>query len=194
MKISMTITYSDDPLKAVAHAQAMEKAGVDQALIDIIGDDQTLHDIYHVDFSVSRIISSLDALQAAALPIVPHIVCGLYFGKIRGENNAVKIIADYDVEQVVIVSVMNLPGTSFQASKLPNADAVADIIAEARLAMPDIPISLGCARQRGNRQLEKLAIDAGINRMALPSDEAVEHAISLGLEVTYHDTCCSVSL
>lgn len=29
----MTITYSDDPLKAVAHAQAMEKAGVDQAWV-----------------------------------------------------------------------------------------------------------------------------------------------------------------
>jgi len=33
MKISMTITYSDDPLKAVGHAQAMEKAGVDQAWV-----------------------------------------------------------------------------------------------------------------------------------------------------------------
>lgn len=33
MKISMTITYSDDPLKAVAHAQAMERAGVDQAWV-----------------------------------------------------------------------------------------------------------------------------------------------------------------
>jgi F420-dependent oxidoreductase-like protein len=33
MKISMTITYSDDPLKAIAHAQAMEKAGVDQAWV-----------------------------------------------------------------------------------------------------------------------------------------------------------------
>ncbi len=33
MKISMTITYSDDPLKAVEHAQAMEAAGVDQAWV-----------------------------------------------------------------------------------------------------------------------------------------------------------------
>lgn len=33
MKISMTITYSDDPRKAVSHAQAMEKAGVDQAWV-----------------------------------------------------------------------------------------------------------------------------------------------------------------
>ena len=33
MKISMTINYSDDPLAAVAHAQAMEEAGVDQAWV-----------------------------------------------------------------------------------------------------------------------------------------------------------------
>lgn len=33
MKISMTITYSDDPLAAVANAQAMERAGVDQAWV-----------------------------------------------------------------------------------------------------------------------------------------------------------------
>ena len=33
MKISMTITYSDDPLEAVSLAQTMEKAGVDQAWV-----------------------------------------------------------------------------------------------------------------------------------------------------------------
>ena len=33
MKISMMITYSDDPRVAVEHAQAMERAGVDQAWV-----------------------------------------------------------------------------------------------------------------------------------------------------------------
>lgn len=33
MKFSMTITYSDDPREAVAQAQALEKAGVDQAWV-----------------------------------------------------------------------------------------------------------------------------------------------------------------
>lgn len=33
MKISMTVNYSDDPSKAVAHVQAMEKAGVDQVWV-----------------------------------------------------------------------------------------------------------------------------------------------------------------
>ncbi|MCP4756298.1 MAG: hypothetical protein GY866_36000 [Proteobacteria bacterium] len=42
--------------------------------------------------------------------------------------------------------------------------------------------------------MEKLAIDAGLNRMALPSDEAVAHAENYGLEVVYQNTCCSVPL
>jgi len=33
MKISMTITYSDDPRQAAGHARAMERAGVDQAWV-----------------------------------------------------------------------------------------------------------------------------------------------------------------
>ena len=33
MKISMTVTYSDDPLQAVAHVQALEKVGVDQVWV-----------------------------------------------------------------------------------------------------------------------------------------------------------------
>jgi hypothetical protein len=38
-----------------------------------------------------------------------------------------------------------------------------------------------------------LAIDAGVNRVALPSDEAVEHARGYGLEIRFQATCCSVS-
>jgi len=58
--------------------------------------------------------------------------------------------------------------------------------------MPDTLISLGCARPRGSRRLEVLAVDAGVNRMALPSDEAVERARSYGLDIRYQKTCCSV--
>ena len=173
-------------------AIALKSVGVDQALIDIIGDDQTLHQVCHAGFGISRIVSSLAALQLAEIPIVPHLVCGLHFGQIRGEKNAIQILSDFQVEQIVILSVMHLPGTSLLFKKGPGASAVADIIAETRLAKPDTPISLGCARPRGNRDMEKLAIDAGINRMALPSDEAIEYAGTKGLAIRYHDMCCSV--
>jgi hypothetical protein len=70
---------------------------------------------------------------------------------------------------------------------------VAEIIADVRLAMPKVPISLGCARRRGESRMEVLAIDAGVNRLALPSEEALKRAQAYGLNVRYQNTCCSVS-
>jgi len=174
-------------------AVSLKAAGVDQALLDVIGDDETYRAVYHVDFGIERIVSTLESLETVRLPVVPHIVCGLHHGEIRGERKAVKIISGFDVKQVVIVSLMRVPGTPcFDASPL-KAEAVAAIIAETRLTRPGAEINLGCARQRGNSRMELLAIDAGVNRMALPSDEAVARARDYGLEIRFQRTCCSVS-
>jgi hypothetical protein len=173
-------------------AAGLKQAGADQALVDVIGDGETLRRIYHVPFGVERIVSGLDALQKAGLPIVPHVVCGIDHGRMRGEEKAIEIIARFKVAQVVILSLMGIPGTPLHQARPPCAEEVAELIALARFKMPGTPISLGCARPRGNRLLEVLAVDAGVNRMALPSDEAVERARAYGLDISYQKTCCSV--
>jgi hypothetical protein len=38
-----------------------------------------------------------------------------------------------------------------------------------------------------------LALKAGINRIAMPAEEAVEKAREMGLETEFHKTCCSKS-
>ena len=173
-------------------ARRLKGAGVDQALIDVVGDEDTYRSVCHLPFGTSGIRSSLEALAGAGLEIVPHVVCGLHFGEIRGEMRALQAIARFPVAQLVVVSVMKVRKAAGRFAQ-PAAEDIADLIAEARFLMPAVPISLGCARQRGNRRLERLAIDAGVNRMALPSDEAVGHARSYGLEVRLQATCCSVS-
>ena len=174
-------------------ARRLKQAGVDQALIDVIGDDETFKKIYHVPFGIYRIIDTLDALCSANLDIVPHIVCGLHSGTIKGEKKAIEIIANYPIRQIVIVSLMKLAGSKASTPAMPSAESVAEIIAEARLAKPDASISLGCARQRGNRDIELLAIEAGVDRLALPSDEAIEKAQFYGLTTRFQPTCCSVA-
>jgi hypothetical protein len=173
-------------------AAGLKQAGVDQALVDVVGDDETLQRIYHVPFGVERIVAGLDALQKAGLPVVPHIVCGLDYGRMRGEQQALDIVARFAIEQVVILSLMGIPGTPVQRVSPPRAEEVAGLIAMARLRMPRTPISLGCARPRGNDRLDVLAIDAGVSRMALPSDAAIERAQAYGLDIRYQKSCCSV--
>jgi hypothetical protein len=172
-------------------AAGLKRARVDQALVDVIGDDETLQRIYRVPFGVERVVAGLEALRVAGLPVVPHIVCGIDHGRMKGERKALEILASFQVEQVVILSLMGLPGTPLQRAKPPEAEAVAELMALARFKMPKTSISLGCARPRGNTRLEVLAVDAGVNRMALPSAEALERARSYGLEIRYQKTCCS---
>ncbi len=76
----------------------------------------------------------------------------------------------------------------------PSPDSVAFFIAQARLELPHLEAGLGCARPRGSysRELDVLAIKAGINSLALPSDRALAEAESRGLEIVYQETCCSL--
>jgi uncharacterized radical SAM superfamily protein len=173
-------------------ALGLKQAGVDQALIDVIGDDDTFRSVFHLPFGVDRIEAAMAALQRAQIPMVPHIICGIHYGEMRGEKRAVAMISRFRIDQVAIVSLMTIPGTPMAKMLSPAPEAVADIIAEARLALPKVPVSLGCARQRGNRRLELLAIEAGINHLALPSEAAVAKAASYGLDIHYQATCCSV--
>ncbi|MBN1103141.1 MAG: radical SAM protein [Deltaproteobacteria bacterium] len=174
-------------------ASRLKAAGVDQALLDVVGDDETYRSVCHVPFGVSRIASSLEALQMAGLPAVPHIVCGLDHGRMNGERRALEMISCFGVEQVVIVSLMQNAGDRWATAQVRPED-VADLIAEARFRMPHVKLSLGCARQRGNTQMEILALEAGVSRMALPSEEAIRWAEEQGLDISYQRTCCSVSM
>ena len=110
----------------------------------------------------------------------------------KGEWHAVEMISRFNVEQMVIVSLMNTRRTPLWKVASPRAEEVAEIIAEAKIKMPAVSVSMGCARERGNLEMELLAIGAGINRMALPSEEAVKRAETHGLQIRYQKTCCSL--
>jgi uncharacterized radical SAM superfamily protein len=77
--------------------------------------------------------------------------------------------------------------------KPPSPKTILNVIVEARLMMPNIPIVLGCARPKGyHRTLtDILAVEAGINAIAFPSNEAIEKAEKLGLEIIFSEVCCS---
>ena len=77
----------------------------------------------------------------------------------------------------------------------PEPEMVARFVAAARLMIPDAPLALSCARPPGQHRMETdiLALDAGINRIAMPAEEAVQKAREMGLDVEFYKTCCSKS-
>lgn len=175
-------------------ARELKAAGVDQALVDVIGDDATARDVYHLEGGTATIRCTLNALSSAGLEIVPHVLFGLYYGQERGETGALEILREYPLNQYVVVVIMPAKGTPMAEVQPPRPERVARFLARARCDLPALRASLGCARPRGrySRELEVLAVRAGVNALALPSDRALQEAELRGLEIIYRETCCSL--
>jgi uncharacterized radical SAM superfamily protein len=174
-------------------AREIKNTGVDQVLLDVIGSDETYERILHIQGGLARLQRTLDVLAAVDIPVVPHIICGLHNGQMLGEARALEMLAPLQPRLLVLISFMGLPHTPMRDVPPPSAEAVADILCLARLHLPKTEISLGCARPRGNHLLETLAVDGGVNRLVLPSDEARQRAVYYGLTIEYSKTCCSVT-
>ena len=178
----------------VGAAKGLKKAGVSQAVVDVIGDDSTVRDIYHMKEGVTAIRRTLDSLAEAGLEIIPHILYGLHFGKEKGEGAALEMLAGYPLSRYVVVVLMPFRGTPMEHVTPPEPELAAAFIAKARLRLPELKAGLGCARPRGRYrwELDDLAVRAGINSLALPSDKALQRAQQMGLEIAYYETCCSL--
>jgi lipoyl synthase len=175
-------------------AHAIRDAGVDQALVDVIGDDSTAREVYHLDGGTLTIRRTLDALAAAGMEIVPHVLFGLHYGMERGEAAALTMLKEYPLNQYVVVVIMPAKETPMADVQPPPPERVARFLASARFELPGLRASLGCARPRGiyRRELDVLAVRAGINALALPSDRGLREAEKRGLTILYRETCCSL--
>jgi lipoyl synthase len=176
-------------------AQAMKAAGVDGAFIDVIGADETIHEVYHLKKKhVADFESSLAALCEAGLTVVPHIVLGLHYGKMLGEDNALEIVARHRVSALILVILMPILSTPMRDAEPPSPGQIGEFFARARLRLPSTPIYLGCARPGGlhKRETDRRAVDMGLNGVAYPAEGIVAYARSRGLEPAFHEACCSI--
>lgn len=177
-------------------AQALKDAGVDQALVDVVGSSETWTHIMHLEGGESLLMETLDALYGCGLQVVPHIVAGIHGGRIVGEMRALEILKDYPVQVLVWVAFMPLKDTPLGGSRPASPEEVGRLMAISRLIFPNATINLGCARPRGKPrlELERLALRAGLQRLAVYTEETVNEAKGLGLDVLYSPACCSVGM
>lgn len=174
-------------------AKRLKSAGVDAALIDIIGSDETIREIYHLDVTVSDYEKSLQAFSESEIPFVPHVLVGLHYGKLKGELKALKMIAKYSPSAVITIAFMPIHGTPMEHVKPPEPEDIARILASARLLLPETPIVLGCMRPKGEPRkiIDLLAVRAGVDAIAFPVEEAIQLAESLNLDLSFSSLCCS---
>jgi hypothetical protein len=176
-------------------AEGLAKVGVDGVMLDIIGADETIHDVYHLDLTTADFEQSLAVLAERGLRIIPHVVLGMHYGEFLGEHNALEMIARHPVSTLIIVVLVPLTGTPMAHIPPPPVDECIDFFSEARAAMPDTKINLGCGRPMGaaKTELDWGAIDHGLNGIAYPAEGAIAYAESRGLTAELYEYCCSLT-
>jgi uncharacterized radical SAM superfamily protein len=190
MKIAIHTALTDE-----RGARAMESAGVDTAMMDVIGAGETIREVYHLERPVEDFEATLAALCATRMEVSPHIVVGLHYGRIVGEQNALDIVARHPVTALVLVVVMPFyakPGLY----AVPDAVDVGCVFGEARRRLADRQVLLGCARPPGlhKRAVDAYAVMAGLDGIAFPADGAVAVASAIGRPHHQEHACCSIKV
>lgn len=164
---------------------------VDVVSFDFVGDDATIHEVYGLDRTVDDYVQTYRLLRCYARTL-PHVTIGLRGGELGHELPAFAHLQELGVDGLVLLVFIPTPGTHFADRQPPSPAAVADLIAEARLRFPDVPLYLGCMRPKGRYrdELDPLAVRAGINVLVSPSRPARELAAELGMVTHQIRECC----
>ncbi|MGO9971538.1 MAG: radical SAM protein [Solirubrobacteraceae bacterium] len=175
-------------------AAGLAGAGVDGVMLDVIGARETIREVYHLDLAPADFERSLALLTDRGLRTIPHIVLGLHWGRLHGEWEALEMIARHSVAALVLVVLAPLSGTPMARVAPPPLEDLSDFFALTRARMPGTPVNLGCGRPMGaiKVELDRAAIDHGLNGIAYPADGIVSYARECGLEPAFHEQCCAL--
>lgn len=174
---------------------ALGEVDLDGAMIDVIGHRDTMRDVYHLDSDPEDYENSLAWLEQDKVPTIPHIILGLHFGRMLGEQNALEMIVRHPPKILVLVVLMPLTGTPMVGVTPPPLEEIGAFFEMARKVLPSTPVMLGCARPMGNLKVEidRLAVNAGLNGIAYPANGIVEYARQSGLQPKFINACCGVT-
>lgn len=174
---------------------ALGEVGIDGAMIDVIGHRETIRQVYHLDVGPEAYEQALAWLERYRVPTIPHIILGLHFGRMLGEDHALAMIAAHPPKLLVLVILMPLTGTPMAHVTPPPLAEIGAFFLRARRTLPHTPIMLGCARPLGPLKvaIDRLAVDAGLNGIAYPANGIVEYARQNGLQPQFISACCGVN-
>jgi uncharacterized radical SAM superfamily protein len=173
---------------------ALSEVGPDAVMLDVIGDESTIHEVYHLDATPAHYEIAIEHLERKRVPTVPHIVIGHYFGNMKGEWNALAMIRRHNPKALVLVILTPWAGTPGREVTAPDVGEIGDFFHAARSAFPGTPVILGCARPLGplRAQIDRLAVQAGLDGIAFPADGVVAFARQEQIVPRFVNGCCTL--
>jgi len=175
-------------------AKSLKEAGIDGVSVDVVGSEETTREIYGIELYPEDYEKTLKAFEKAKIRnISPHVCVGLHNGKLYHELSALEIISSIKPTNVVVIGLTNLVGTPMEGVKINPMDLI-KVLCLARIKFPESYISLGCARGKGEirAEIDKLAVQTGVNNIAVPTPEAYREARRLNLKIKEFKACCAL--
>ncbi len=170
-------------------AKLLVESGLDGISLDVTAMEEVTSEVYGIKISRESYRKTLKNFEIAGIKYSsPHVTTGLYYGKLSHELESLKLIKEtIKPTSVVITALMPLKNTPMENCFVDVYD-VAKVITIARLMFPDIEIKLGCAHSKGidRYKIEKLALEAGVDAIAIPTNKILEEYKGDVIQ----NTCC----
>ena len=108
------------------------------------------------------------------MEVVPHIVIGLHYGRLVGEQHLLDMVARHCVAALVLVVVTPIYASADKPFATVSTDDVAKVFVAARNRIQLAPVQLGCIRPPGRHKLitDAYAVMAGFDGIAYPAEES----------------------
>ncbi|MHA1515366.1 MAG: radical SAM protein [Candidatus Heimdallarchaeaceae archaeon] len=173
-------------------AKKLYEIGVDVVSFDLITDTDVISEILMNGKKGSDYTRSYKFLVDAGLKVVPHICLGLYYGSEKGNFEALKTALEFNPETIVFLGLIPTKGTGMENASIVKPEILAKAMIYVRMNNPVIEQSLGCMRVR-IPQYEEIAIQSGINRIAIPKTRTLQYAKNnFDIEIKRIDSCCAL--
>jgi len=176
-------------------ATRIAETGVDIASQEIVGDVETVKEIFQLDVELSTYYNTFKYLGEAGVPhLCPHLCVGLHYGHALGELRALELLKEtFEPSTIAIIAFRPTKGTPLEDIPAPTGEAMAKVVAYARELFPETKLILGAMRPRSSTRndpnkevrysLEKAALENGINGIEIPSQEIMRIALEKGMVI-----------
>ena len=170
--------------------RALKTMKPDMVSLDVVGADETVKEVYHLDKKADDYLRALKILDEEGIRHSPHVTVGLHYGKIIGEYRAIDAIKDSKSIKMVINVLIPTKGTPMEDISPPNVDEIKKVIDYTDGFRGERVI--GCMRPRKGDywEIERHAIEKGFSGIVLPTERTRKWAEKEGYEWETREMCC----
>lgn len=145
------------------------KGVVDVISFDFIYDIETIKEVYHLPYTGEDFKKEYLLLRRN-IKTFPHIIIGLYKGKIKGEYEIIDVLAEIKPSTIIFLILVPTKNTPFQDILIPDIEEIKKFFYHSRRKLRLTNFVLGCMRPKDKLrdEIEIIAYESGFSGFVNP--------------------------